>query len=725
MKNIFNPIAVSATLFFALVGGLTASAQKLDPGTYQEENGVCFRKSAEPVSGTVDQYTIQLEAFVLGNVTITKTMRPADIALVLDVSGSMLAPLPGTYTTASSVSYSNVRDGKSADVSGGSTENKGYKYYYKDGDAYYQLSTYTGSHPDPSGYNSTTRYFLRYSKGGSNYYLSANGPVQLTTLTSGTGSTIRWTSNAVNCSKTGLAQNFVTNQCVIYRDQSKLEALKEASEKFVNNVVYNDTHDADGNEIESVGHQIAIVSFASSAKTEFPFSAVSNEESVSSAVEAIRNLTTGSSTQTGLGMTEAVQKLTAISGRDDASKVVVLFTDGTPGVSTFDTNVANTAISQAKIVKDMTDSQGKKTGSVYSIGLIENPDSQTVNFMNYVSSNYPGATSMTNAGTKDSDKYYKLASGADLSDIFSAIADEASGGAENTSVSSESAVTVDVVSTSFNIPALADGSYDVSVKIAPVSGQFTHTDGKTYLLFGDAKNATEYGLPAIGLDGDALSEGIVRTSGFDYSAHYCYYVDEEHMGGYKQIISFNIKANEDAVGGPEVTTNDSSSGIYIDDPDNPGEKKQIATFNQPTVKVPVQIWIAKKGLVGSDNAVFTIYYADPEDAENVGKSVDAYTWNHFTKVAVNNGLTLKYNDNGTEIPMVKVVGLDPDFVYRIKEDVWSWSYTPEVGTMYTAPLQKGDIISNPFIFVNVPRENLKEVEHGVRNVFNPGTGSNP
>ena len=84
------------------------------------------------------------------------------------------------------------------------------------------------------------------------------------------------------------------------------------------------------------------------------------------------------------------------SGRSDAKKVVIFFTDGTPTeYSDFEPAVASSAVGHAKVMKDAG-------AAVYSIGIFQGaypakyPDGQGVSnenkFMHAVSSNYPSAT---------------------------------------------------------------------------------------------------------------------------------------------------------------------------------------------------------------------------------------------------------------------------------------------------------------------------------------------
>lgn len=123
------------------------------------------------------------------------------------------------------------------------------------------------------------------------------------------------------------------------------------------------------------------------------------------------------------------------SGRADAKKIVVFFTDGTPTkVDKFDPGVANDAVTAAKNMKD-------SKAAVYTIGIFDgaNPSasiqdsntSQENKFMQAVSSNYPNATAWNAHGTRaENSDYYKSATNAEelkkvFDDISQAIASEA------------------------------------------------------------------------------------------------------------------------------------------------------------------------------------------------------------------------------------------------------------------------------------------------------------
>ena len=124
------------------------------------------------------------------------------------------------------------------------------------------------------------------------------------------------------------------------------------------------------------------------------------------------------------------------SGRADAKKIVVFFTDGTPTkIDKFDPTVANAAVTAAKNMKD-------SKATVYTIGIFDGADpsagiqdsgeSQKENkFMQAVSSNYPNATAWNAHGTRaENPDYYKSATNAEelkkvFDDISQAITSEA------------------------------------------------------------------------------------------------------------------------------------------------------------------------------------------------------------------------------------------------------------------------------------------------------------
>lgn len=202
------------------------------------------------------------------------------------------------------------------------------------------------------------------------------------------------------------------------RESSRLAALKSAANSFI------DKADELNGKMDDTAkrHHIAITTFASNATT------VQNlTDDANSLKTSVNNLTADGGTQAGLGMQQAQAVLSGADARPDAQKVIIFFTDGTPGDYGFDAKVANEAISTSK--------QLKEAGAlVYSIGIFDGADENstaedTNQYMQGVSSNYPDATAYTALGERNTDgkKYYRSAQDAgELNNIFNEIFDAVS-----------------------------------------------------------------------------------------------------------------------------------------------------------------------------------------------------------------------------------------------------------------------------------------------------------
>lgn len=761
-KHIFATIAFSSA---ALVSGIGLDAQNLPEGVYLEAvnkdgkpAGIAYRKTAKLKDGSTDTYTVNLEAFVTGQVTMEQVSKPADIVLVLDVSGSMDDEMYSyNYYARQTHSYS-YEDVRYAD----------YYYYYKHTDGQYYKVNYER---DRWSSYWDDYYRLYYTVNGVNYYLSGTG-ITTTPPTNVTDywSTV-WTGVLYTQSQVSLG--------------TKMENLKKAVNAFIDEIRINDLYevydkDHPENNVRrkgksgadtTLGNQIAIVKFATNSyynsqvawnsdsapitegnnfnnrgynhsQVRKAFTPTGTDENVTALKNAVNSLTAAGGTAANYGMNLARLLIKNLgTDRAESSKTVVLFTDGEPGLSGWDDDYANRTIQSAYNIKNTYDAQ------VFSIGVFSDlgDDAQNVEtYMNRVSSNYKNARNMTEnvqpINPPSARVYYQNASDADLTAVFETVA-QASGGS-GSSIGESSVVTIDVVASSFNIPSEAA---NLSVTVAPCEGK-TQDPGepetiggqkvrKLYLKFGDAKKAEDYGLPPITIETgkNKDQQDTVATKNFNFSEHWCGY-DEEHTKwhGYKQIISFDVKVNETAVGGPTVATNDGASGLYVD-----GEP--LIHFNRPNVELPISIWIVKKGLIGDDSAVFNIQYAeykddvDPRDLpefvqENGTDKLDENgnkipTWKSFTKVMVNAN-SPKYTINGVEYPIAKLVGLSPKFFYRIKEDAWAWTYKYVTGG--DAAHQKGGRLyifgedqKNPFVFENEDDKDNKVKEHEatVKNVF--------
>ena len=227
----------------------------------------------------------------------------------------------------------------------------------------------------------------------------------------------------------------------------RIDALKAAASSFIDTIAEQNKSIKDTNK----RHQVAIVKFSGAKKNEIGNDTYRDRQGythnysqtmksltpcVDSAATELKN-TVGYIEPAGATRADYGLELARdMSGREDAQKVVVFFTDGTPtDVRNFNPTVANNAIVAAKKMKG-------KGATVYTIGIFDdaNPADEPTNywtsdenkFMHAVSSNYPNATSYTTnelgKRTENSD-FYKAASNADeLKKVFDDISSSITSG---------------------------------------------------------------------------------------------------------------------------------------------------------------------------------------------------------------------------------------------------------------------------------------------------------
>lgn len=231
----------------------------------------------------------------------------------------------------------------------------------------------------------------------------------------------------------------------------RIDALKNAANSFI------DTIAKQNKGIEGVNrqHRVAIVKFAGKKSNDignnmysdggysYNYTQVMKELTYCSGSNAddlkkntINQIQPAGATRADYGL-ELAEGITITSGRKDAKKIIVFFTDGTPTKQNkFDAGVANAAVTATKNMKD-----GKAT--VYTIGIFggANPGAgiqdlgtdeanKANKFMQAVSSNYPNATAWDTHGTRaENSDYYKSATNAEelkkvFDDISQAITSE-------------------------------------------------------------------------------------------------------------------------------------------------------------------------------------------------------------------------------------------------------------------------------------------------------------
>ena len=721
-----------------------------DMGTHQTE-GTDFAYSKNISSPLSDgTYWIKLESYSTGAATKIRAAAPADIILLLDLSSSMTqsrtvydynaATTPGNGWT-----YNNVNQG-------------GPYYVFYQGD-YHQVSR------GPNG-QSTQRY-IRFQDDNGYHYLWENG-IQDTRPT-----------------------GYISNTTVIYtgtlytrasHTETRLQALKNATEAFIQEIEWNDKYEDEAHTKEReggrLGNRISIITFNSSANTLVSLAdGELTDGKAAQLIQTVRDFTTETGTQPYKGFVNANAQLATIDSHrmETASRTVVFFTDGEP----YDQDDGYGTGYRYKAVGEALKTKTDYDATVYSIGLFTNTVarmSATWRFLNYISSNAPNATDYNTPGDDWDEEagYFFDASdpNMDLTKVFTDIAQQSGGSSSTLSAASSN---VDVVSNSFMLPEGADTDIEGTVKVffaklqkkengnyifydeilseditAEILGDH-YDDYKYYKLDDKGKRVEpEQFLPVNqGVSLTYVDPNGIKIKGFDYSSNFCGpiyeenwdptgHTDEENAehieryNGFKIIVMIPIKMNPDAVGGPDVETNAPGSGIYVND----GDASALVPYISPTVSLPVNIHITKSGLSKGESAKFMIERADLPESGPVDYST--LTWNYVSTVFV----TKPENAADTDPdPVVYVRGLpanedvttttgDGDdavtttvhrsFVYRITEEPWSWSYTIKTAPKYTDT----DYIDNPFTFVNEPipgiDQKVRHAESKATNVFKLG-----
>lgn len=537
-------------------------------------------------------YNITLEAYTTGSVSTTESTKPTDIVLVLDQSGSMDENMT-SYT------YTAAYPGNS---------HSGY-YYVKYRDSYVRVSWCSDCEAWTDG--CTDGWFWQHYSG--NKYTpktsaadTASGHVQF--YSRGSATTIK-----------------------------RLDALKKAVTSFADDVAKK-AKGPDGilGTDDDVNHRIAVVGFASGnpsnrlyynseifvGANQYQYNSLTSQNyldamqsmdtkaGVDNISKSINALDAEGATYTNLGI-EMANGIFAANPVENNSRnrIVVVFTDGQPGRSSYDSGIANAAINQANTTKNTYNA------TVYTVGIFENADATSAgnqNGTNAEKSNWFMQKLSSNNGTPQDPSYYLSASDSDtLSTIFQKISNQISESKINLG---SQTVIKDTVTKYFDMPTDAS---KVSVKSYDctdvVSGKPTWSETGT-----DLKNA-------VTLD---TENNTVNVTGFDFNANYVTEkgrdeTDPKKEGtfhGRKLVIEFTVTAKNGFVGGNSVPTNGSDSGVYDKD------GKEVATFDVPQVNVPI-----KSKLTVNDKV---IYEGGSADVSGLYNAADTSSWEYdFVKVS--------------------------------------------------------------------------------------------
>lgn len=576
----------------------SSTARPIEKG--KTVDGLVINKTA--TANDDGTYNIKLEAYTTGSVSTTESTKPTDIVLVLDQSGSMDENMT-SYT------YTEAYPGNSHSGS----------YYVKYRDSYVRVSWCSNCRA--------------WTDGCDHGWFGSGAGNKFTPKTSAADTA------------SGHVQFYSRGN---ETETQKLQALKNAVTSFTN-AVAEKAKGADkqlGTE-DDVNHRIAIVGFASgdwynytnydytntevfigssqykygnSAKSVYSraFQNLNTEAGKANVLASVDALDANGGTLTNLGLEMANGIFNANTVTDNSrNRIVVVFTDGEPGWSGYDSDVATAAINQANTTKNTYNA------TVYTVGIFGNADATSAgnqNGTNAEKSNWFMQKLSSNNGTPQDPSYYLSASDSDtLSTIFQKISNQIS---ESKIDLGSQTVIKDTVTKYFDMPTDAS---KVSVKsyncTGVVSGKPTWSETGT-----DMNNA-------VTLD---PTDNSVNVTGFDFNANYVTEKgrdenDPKQAGdfhGRKLVIEFTVTAKDGFVGGNSVPTNGSDSGVYDKD------GKEVATFDVPQVNVPIKPELTVKDKV--------IYEGGSTSVDGLYTAADTSSWKYdFVNVSyeVKNGDT--------------------------------------------------------------------------------------
>lgn len=384
---------------------------------------------------------------------------------------------------------------------------------------------------------------------------------------------------------------------------TRLNALKNAATTFANAVAAK-AAGADGDistPADNVNHRIAVVGFASGQYyngTNYNYGNTevfvgSNQYKYGSAAQgqygnAFQNMNTstgvgnvsasigtlsadgGTLTNLGLEMGNGIFGANPIAEGEKRNRVVIVFSDGVPGWSGYDSNTANSAITQAETAKNTYGA------TVYSIGIFPGADATSAGNQNgneTEKANWFMQQVSSNNGTPQSPSYYLSAADAGtLNSIFQQISDQIETGGTTSSLTSD-AVVKDIISPQFTLPAGTTAA-NITVETYACTGKNANDD------YTWSNNNSTMGATA------SISGDQVNVTGFNFSENYVGTVtegDSVTYRGHKLVISFKVQPKAGFLGGNEVYTN-TSAGIY----ENNTAENPLLTFDRPTVNVPIK-----------------------------------------------------------------------------------------------------------------------------------------
>lgn len=539
-------------------------------------------------------YTVNLEAYTTGTVTVQQATKPMDIVLVLDQSGSMAYCIGCGKEISSDGQKHNTYSYSATDQ----VRNSG-TYYIKNGNSYSQVYYCDGSTNWECSGGWFTQSHGRDGHGGSpiSYKTSATS--------GGTQFYTRTVSGQENCER-------------------RYDALVDALDLFIADV-RTKALNAGG---DPVDHRIAVVGFSSNgfnntelltgvtistpdaendrintnyypdgkehngvqygsitdAQYQAALQDMSTADGYASVTGAVDALTAHGGTQTLDGMDMAYEILDNDSKKNEEGreKVVILFTDGATN------STRSTLLNKAYSIKSTFGA------TIYTVGIFDGANGSLTSYtdninndnslMHLISSNYPDArysngliSGDRNPLLSEDDSYYLSASDSSaLNDIFQAMSSQI--GSTSMDLGTQTVVK-DIVTPQFDLP---EGVSSVTVKQVDC------------LTFDDDTGAATWGTETALSSQETVqidsSTNSVNVTGFDFKHNYVAEngrdeddaTKEGSFHGRKLVITFVITPDPCFLGGDDVSTNGTESGVYDKD------GTLVGKFEEPTVNVPLK-----------------------------------------------------------------------------------------------------------------------------------------
>ncbi len=593
-------------------------------------DGVVLTKIARPhlengvPDGTVD---IVINALTTGTVTNTESIIPTDIALVLDVSGSMDQTDSHTTTTYNAVNavayesgyinrqtyygfnttsttyYIQLSDGTYQSVSRSNADDGNY-YYYRYG-SYRDGYTYVYPALDSSVTPSTSR---------ENSYEVVQFYTRTTSTTTATETKMTQLKNAVN---SFIDEALKSNAAISNEaDKHRISIIKFADDSYYSGsgatqdvtaaVVGNDKNSSDYNYTQIVTGLTTV-----------------NSAGAATLKSAVNSLDAGGATAIDYGLELAEHALfddrTAedIAGRHE---IVVVFTDGSPTHSSgYESDVAGNAINEAYALKNAN-------VEVYAISVAQGADDsqlgtdQTNQFMHYVSSNYPdaqasGSTITAGTGSPTNGYYWVPSDILTLDAIFESVMQNI--GTPTISLGTDAAV-IDTVSPYFILP-----------------------NNVNYIALATA-NKTANGWGAEITDSNlvpSINGNTLHVEGFDFDANYVSTTPRDgDFYGKMLVIRINVAPDYNVIDSrtTEIAANDGfintnlGTASIVD-----SQQNEVAVVNSPEIEFNTVTYMV-------DGNVYATYYRLPgADITVLPKHADTATHTYSdwttTDVTVTNG----------------------------------------------------------------------------------------